>query len=384
MKNWIRCIVLTLFLIAVIPMNAAAETGKGILDVNGNDVALTLHLPEGKTESITSLRVKLRISSVLGTMDKPIFQFEDSLASSVKDADIRPLEDGSYLADIILSGKRPQDIFSGNEDVKIGVISPKPTSGEYQIKVEFFSDGENEEEPVVKYMDSSGIGEMTVPLAEANSVEVKSPKPEEIKPPAEIQEENNTKSSLSKPKLKVSLEKGSKYVMFQWKEIQNAAGYELYQYDTKTNKYKTLKTIKDSKVIAWSKKFSYAVNYSFQMRAFEVKENGSRVYSEYSSIAKITTPPAKVKKVTVKNKNKMKPTLSWKKGSKAKGYQIYRSSKKKGKYKLLKTIKKGNTTKWAVNRPKAGTVYYYKVRAYVTGKKGKRIYGNFSTAISLK
>lgn len=384
MKNWIRWIFFTLFLIAVLPMNAAAETGKGILEVNGNDAALTLHLPEGKTESITSLRVKLRISSVLGTMDQPEFQFQDSLSSYLKDAEICPLEDGSYMADIILSGKKSQDIFSGNEDVKIGSITPKPTSKEYQIKIEFFSDGENEEEPVVKYMDSSGIEEMTIPLAQTNSVEVKSSKSEEIKPPTEIQEENNTKSSLSKPKLKASLVKGSKCIMFQWKEIQNAAGYELYQYDTKTEKYKILKTIKDSKVTAWSKKFSYAVTYSFQMRAFEVKEDGSKVYSEYSSIVNTTIPPAKVKEVKIKNKNKTKPTLSWKKGSKAKGYQIYRSSKKKGKYKLLKTIKKGNTTKWAVNRPKAGTVYYYKVRAYMTGKKGKRVYGNFSTAISLK
>lgn len=384
MKNWIRCIILTLLLIAAVPIDAAAETGKGILEVNGKDAALTLHLPEGKTESITSLRVKLRISSVLGTMDQPEFQFQDSLSSYLKDAQISPLEDGSYMADIILSGKKSQDIFSGNEDVKIGSITPRPTSMEYQIKIEFFSDGENEEEPVVKYMDSSGIEEMTIPLAQTNSVEVKSSKSEEIKPPTEIQEENNTKSSLSKPKLKASLVKGSKCVMFQWKEIQNAAGYELYQYDTKTEKYKILKTIKDSKVTAWSKKFSYAVTYSFQMRAFEVKEDGSKVYSEYSSIVNTTIPPAKVKEVKIKNKNKTKPTLSWKKGSKAKGYQIYRSSKKKGKYKLLKTIKKGNTTKWAVNRPKAGTVYYYKVRAYMTGKKGKRVYGNFSTAISLK
>ncbi len=73
MKNWIRCIVLTLILIAVAPMSAAAESSRGILDVNGNDVALTLHLPEGKTESITSLRVTLRISAVLGTMDAPRF-----------------------------------------------------------------------------------------------------------------------------------------------------------------------------------------------------------------------------------------------------------------------------------------------------------------------
>ena len=120
------------------------------------------------------------------------------------------------------------------------------------------------------------------------------------------------------------------------------------------------------------------------MRAFKLKEDGSRIYSEYSSNVKRTLPPTKAKKISIKDKNKKKPSLTWSKVPKAKGYQIYRSTEKKGKYKLLKTIKKGNTTKLAVNKPKSGTVYYYKVKAYVTGSKGKRIYGNFSPTISLK
>ncbi len=385
MKNWIRCIVLTLILIAVAPMSAAAESSRGILDVNGNDVALTLHLPEGKTESITSLRVTLRISAVLGTMDAPRFQFKDSVTSLIQDAQIRSLGDNRYLADIILSGKKNQNIFAGSEDARIGTLSLNPTSKDFQIKVEFYSDTENEEGPVVKYMDSSGLEEMKLLLGEANGVQVQNSQAEEVKPPTgDAQQESDNKNPINKPKLKASVISGSKCVMFQWKEIQDVSGYEIYQYDSKTEKYKKLKTIKDSKVTAWSKKFKYAVTYNFQMRAFKLKEDGSRIYSEYSSNVKRTLPPTKAKKISIKNKNKKKPSLTWSKVPKAKGYQIYRSTEKKGKYKLLKTIKKGNTTKLAVNKPKSGTVYYYKVKAYVTGSKGKRIYGNFSPTISLK
>ena len=90
---------------------------------------------------------------------------------------------------------------------------------------------------------------------------------------------------------------------------------------------------------------------------------------------KVTLSPAKVKGFSVKKKFSV--TLSWKKVTGAKGYQIYFSKKKNGKYKLLKTIKKGKTKKYVVKKPKSGKIYY-KVRAYVNDDKGKKKYGEFS------
>lgn len=80
---------------------------------------------------------------------------------------------------------------------------------------------------------------------------------------------------------------------------------------------------------------------------------------------------------------KRKIVLSWKKSSDATGYQIYRATKKNGKYKKIKTIKKRNTVKYTNKRLKKGKRYYYKIRAY---KKvsGKTYYGSLSKAKSKK
>ncbi len=56
--------------------------------------------------------------------------------------------------------------------------------------------------------------------------------------------------------------------------------------------------------------------------------------------------------------------VKWKKVSKAKGYRIYRATKKNGTYKKVKTITKGSTTSWKSTKLTAGKTYYYKMKAY--------------------
>lgn len=74
--------------------------------------------------------------------------------------------------------------------------------------------------------------------------------------------------------------------------------------------------------------------------------------------------------------------LKWTKLSNVKGYQIYRSTKKNSGYRLFKTVKK-NTNVYKNANIKAGTRYYYKVRAYKV-YKGKKIYGKYSNVESAK
>ena len=82
--------------------------------------------------------------------------------------------------------------------------------------------------------------------------------------------------------------------------------------------------------------------------------------------------PAAVKKikpaVTVERTAKKKAVISCS-NDLGFGMKVYRSAKKKGKYKLVKTVKKNTFT----DKKIAGTkVYYYKVRLFA--KKGKKIY----------
>ena len=92
--------------------------------------------------------------------------------------------------------------------------------------------------------------------------------------------------------------------------------------------------------------------------------------------------PAKVTKLTVSSKKK-KAFLKWKKNSKATGYEIYRATKKNGKYKKIKIIKKASVVKFTDSKVKKGKTYYYKVRAYKT-VKGNKANGKFSAVRKVK
>ena len=86
--------------------------------------------------------------------------------------------------------------------------------------------------------------------------------------------------------------------------------------------------------------------------------------------------------LTVSSKKK-KAFLKWKKNSKATGYEIYRATKKNGKYKKIRTIKKAAAATFTDSKVKKGKTYYYKVRAYKT-VKGNKANGKFSAVRKVK
>ncbi len=75
--------------------------------------------------------------------------------------------------------------------------------------------------------------------------------------------------------------------------------------------------------------------------------------------------------------------LTWKKLSGASGYEIYRSTKKSGKYEKIKTVTGGKTTSYTDKKVTMGKTYYYKVRAYKKSGKTK-LYSPYSSVKSAK
>ncbi|MBR2546790.1 MAG: hypothetical protein IKF07_01160 [Eubacterium sp.] len=88
---------------------------------------------------------------------------------------------------------------------------------------------------------------------------------------------------------------------------------------------------------------------------------------------------AKAAKTTVKVKalTKHKAKVTWKKVFGVTGYKVYRATKKAGKYKLVKTVKKAKTLKYTDKKLKKGKKYFYKVRTY-TRIDGKNYLGKWS------
>lgn len=360
------------------PMAAKAAENDN-LKIEKDKVAVSVNIPEGKTETITSLRMKLLVTLNSGSMGEPAFAFEDAVKSTVKDVSISSKGDNCYTIDLVLSGKKEQNIFGNSEYVKLGDLSLQPTSEQFEIEVEILGEEDNRDEPVVTYVDAGGLSAVTVPLTDGSLILT-----EKNYPDSGSNQEGPVRSSFNKNKkmkLSTSVRTGEKRVTFTWQKVKGADGYILYQYDAKNKKYISLKKFTDADITAYSKNYAFGSNCSFKIRAYRTEKDGSITYGKYSAVVKAKVDLAKVEGFSAEYQSKAKVSLSWNKVSGAKGYQIYRSSKKTGKYKLVKTIKKGATLSCSINHPK-GSVYYYKIRAYTTGALGQRVYSSYSAVKS--
>lgn len=98
-----------------------------------------------------------------------------------------------------------------------------------------------------------------------------------------------------------------------------------------------------------------------------------------------TVEPAKVTPELVKSfkvkKKSGKVVLTWKKDSKAAGYEIQRSLKKNSGFKRLALIKKNSVIKYTDKKVKKSKTYYYRIRAYV--KDGGKSYGKWTKAVKI-
>ena len=97
---------------------------------------------------------------------------------------------------------------------------------------------------------------------------------------------------------------------------------------------------------------------------------------------KTIVKPAKVKNVTVKNNSKKAVKISWKKVSKATGYEIVYCTKKNFKNVAVKKVTTSANSK-TIKNLKKGKTYYFKVRAYKKSGKDK-ITGAYSAVKKVK
>lgn len=422
MKKIISIIIVFALLLSIVPPITASAAAEGELAVNGNKVTVTLDIPEGKTENITSLRFKLLITITTGSMNEPSFRFFDAIKSNVKDVVVNKLESGQYVVDIVLSGKKDEKIFDSNGRAQIGTLTVGLVGSNSKATVAIVGENENDAQPAVTIVNSIGQSAMTVLLSYIEPVTVTnssgsssggtssggggggviistprptaspdvtaspSPSPDTSVTPAPTDNVASGDGNVdfltsAKPKLKATVKNGSKNVTFKWNKIDGAEGYIIYKYNAKTGKYVRKKTISNPNTTSCSIKFAYATTYSFRMHAFKTETDGSRTYGAFSSTTKVTTAPSKVTGLTAKKRKGSKVTLTWKKVQRASGYQVLMSKKKNGTYSCIKTIKKGSVKKCTVKK-KNGKKCYYRVRAYVKGVGNKRVYGNKSNVKS--
>lgn len=126
----------------------------------------------------------------------------------------------------------------------------------------------------------------------------------------------------------------------------------------------------------------YTVSYSNnkKMGTASVTITGQ---GEYTGTIKKTFKIRPKKPVIMARATKnQKAVVRWKKVTGANGYRIYTAAKKNGKFKPVKTIKKGKTLRTTIKNLKKGN-RYIKVRAY-RNVNGKKVFSAYSTVKRVK
>ena len=158
-------------------------------------------------------------------------------------------------------------------------------------------------------------------------------------------------------------------IKLTWKKVTGADGYRVYQYNSKTGKYKTLKTLTGTTYTV--KNLKAGTSYKFAVKAY-TKDSGETLWAASSkTITTCTKPATPTVKVTA---GSGKATLSWSKVTGATGYVIYMENSFGDFEKVTSTTKTSYTKKSL----KKGKTYKFRVKAY---KKvdGKYIYSGYKT-----
>ena len=165
-----------------------------------------------------------------------------------------------------------------------------------------------------------------------------------------------------------------------WDKVSGAKYYRIYigKWNKKKGKY-TYKSKKIKKNSYYDTNVTKGKKYKYYIKVYGKK--GKKLYQSNTVKIKATAP-----ELTLTVKSPTALILDWraeKSGSKKgiRGYRIYRSTKKTGKYTCVKRIAKKSAYTWTDTKRKQNKRYYYKVCAYRKEKK-KLKNGSYSNIVS--
>ncbi len=183
----------------------------------------------------------------------------------------------------------------------------------------------------------------------------------------------------------VSASQTADSVTLKWEKAVGADGYAIYRYDSKTNKYKKIKTVKSGKTVKYKVTgLKAGKTYKFKVKAYRNK-NGKTLWGTASKVFTTATKPKKAVIRSIKSAKAKTVTVVWDTVSGASGYQVRYSTSDKFTNKTTKyaTVQKQKSKKVTLKKLKKGKKYYIKVRAFRT-VNGKKIYGAYSKVKSVK
>ena len=164
---------------------------------------------------------------------------------------------------------------------------------------------------------------------------------------------------------------GKPYI--KWNAVANASKYEVYRATSKDGTYTLLGTTTATNYT--DNKAGTGYTYYYKVKAIsKVKSSANSVFSTpVAGICHCAKPTVKVAATSAG-----KPRLTWNAVAGASKYEVYRATSKNGTYTKMYTTTR---TSYTNTSAKAGTTYYYKVKAVSKVKSSAN--SVFSTAVSI-
>ncbi len=177
------------------------------------------------------------------------------------------------------------------------------------------------------------------------------------------------KSAPTAPVVRIGNSASSGKPMLTWNAVEGATSYRIYRSTSKGSGYSLLGTTTATSYTNTGAKAG--TTYYYRVKA--CNDAGLSPYSNIvSGQAKSVTPKPAAPVVKIGNSaSSGKPQLTWNAVSGATSYKVYRATSQNGTYSLLGTV---TATSYTNTGAKAGTTYYYKVKA--VNSAGESAYSN--------
>ena len=177
------------------------------------------------------------------------------------------------------------------------------------------------------------------------------------------------KSAPAAPVVRIGNSATSGKPVLTWSAVEGATSYRIYRSTAKGSGYSLLGTTTATSYTNTGAK----VGTTYYYRVKACNDAGLSPYSNIvSGQVKTVTPKPSAPIVKIGNSaTSGKPMLTWNAVSGATSYKVYRATSQNGTYSLLGTV---TATSYTNTGAKAGTTYYYKVKA--VNSAGESAYSN--------
>ena len=170
------------------------------------------------------------------------------------------------------------------------------------------------------------------------------------------------------PVVKLGNSAASGKPVLTWNAVPGATSYKVYRAASKSGTYSLLGTVTTTSYTNTGAK--EGTTYYYKVKA--ANGAGESAYSNVVSGKVVVTPKPAAPVVKIGNSSTSgKPVLTWNAVSGATSYKVYRATSQNGTYSLLGTV---TATSYTNTGAKAGTTYYYKVKA--VNSVGESAYSN--------